>query len=212
MSDKDALYAQWLDHVFNRPVGDPACYFDWQNEEFHASREDLVYLIGRTCERSGTDLIKYSDGQVSNGIRYMFFNGPSDGIYALVQKGVAEDARIEAVRKMKNLYRDCFAKRCSPILCHLNEANQSPLNSVCYLLWDESPLGRWKDVVLEVMEFALYLPNYACIESALHGLGHRHHQSPERVDEIIDKYLSKTKSLKSELRRFAARAKTGAII
>jgi len=61
------------------------------------------------------------------------------------------------------------------------------------------------------MEAALYLPNDACVESGLHGLGHRFHQDKARAPEIIDKFLSKTKSLRPELRQYALNAKTGRI-
>jgi hypothetical protein len=210
MSEKDALYTKWLEFAFNRPVSAPVWYFT-ENNEFKASPAELVYLIGRTCEQSSADLAKYSNAQVNNGLCYIFSNSASNIIFSITQKGVDEQDRIEAVRKMKILYHDCLAKRCDPILGHKREENPNPLGYFCYMLWDVSPLCQWKDVVIEVMEAALYLSNPACIESGLHGLGHRHKQNPDKVESVIDKFLSKSKSIGPELRIYAQQARTGCI-
>lgn len=207
----DQLYEQWIQFLFDRPetAGGSEWYWDIDIEEFSASAEQQVSLVGKTFERSGTDLLKYSEIQIKNGLNYILNNAVSNTVYLIVQKGVAEDLRIDAVLKMKHLYRDCFAKRCAPVLGHLDEPGANPINSICYMLWDTSPLRAWKDVVLEIMKDALYLPNDACIESALHGLGHRFSQDKERVPQIIDQFLSKTKKLRPELRQYALNARTG---
>lgn len=210
----DQLYQQWLKFLFDRPEvsGGDEWYWDINLEDFSATPEQKVLLIGKTFERSGTDLLKYSDIQVNNGLNYILNNAISDTIFLITEEAVAEELRIDAVLKMKHLYRDCFAKRCSPVLSHLNEPSDSPAWFICYMLWDVSPLCRWKDVVLEVMEDALYLPNDACIESALHGLGHRLYQNEEEVPKIIYKFVMNTKNLRPELERYAWKAKTGDIL
>ena len=43
--------------------------------------------------------------------------------------------------------------------------------------------------ILTILERTLALGNIACQEAALHGLGHRHYQHPEQVEEIVDAYL-----------------------
>ena len=210
---EDQLYEKWIQFLFDRPdsTGRPEWYWDINLEEFSASAEEQVSLIGRTFERSGTDLLKFSEIQIKMGLDYILNNAASNTVMLIMQKGVPENIRIDAVLKMKHLYRDCFAKRCEPVLSHLDEPDAGPLNMICYMLWDTSPLCQWKDVVLEVMEDALYLPNDACIESGLHGLGHRLNQDRERVPEIIDRFLSKAKGLRPELRQYALNAKTGCI-
>lgn len=209
----DQLYEQWIRFLFDRPgeAGQREWYWDTE-VEFSASAEQQVSLVGKTFERSGTDLLKYSDIQVENGLNYILHNAASNTVYLIVQGGVPEDLRIDAVLKMKHLYRDCFARRCASVLSHLDEPGANPINNICYMLWDVSPLCQWKDVVLAVMEDALYLPNDACIESALHGLGHRFSQDKERVPQIIDRFLSKTKKLRPELRQYALKARTGRIL
>ncbi len=209
ITEESDLYSKWLDFLFNRPTNGIQSYLDFDCDEFGASNEQLVHLVGRTFAQSGSDLLKYTDDQVAVGLSFIFFNHASEVIYSIVQEGVPDTDREQAALNLKYLYRDCFAKRCANVLSHINEPGCGSLNRVCYMLWDDSPLGRWTDVVLEVMEYALYIPNYACVESALHGLGHRHCQTPEKVEEIVDRFLSKSISLRRELRQYAAKAKYG---
>jgi hypothetical protein len=205
------LYEQWIQFLFDRPETTPEWYWDSNVGDFDASNEKKVMLISQTFLRCGTDLTRYNDTQVANGLKYILSNSVSNTPFILCQKGVAEVLRVEAVLHMKHLYRDCFAKRCSRSLSHLGRFDSRPLNLFCYMLWDVSPLRGWKDVVLDVMEDALYIPHDACIESALHGLGHRYSQDKSRVPEIINHFLSKTTGLRPELRTYARQAQVGMI-
>lgn len=211
VTEESDLYARWLDFLFNRPTGASPWFFDANIIEFAASNDEMVYLLGRTFEQSGTDLSKYSDAQVANGLSYIFFTYASEAVHSLIQDIVPEQKRIQAVLKLKFLYRDCFAKRCDHVLSHVPTSNRGPLNSVCFELWEESPLGRWKDEAIEVMEYALYLPNPACAESGLRGLGQKTRTSSKRVTAIIDEYLARSKWLSPELRQFAIDAKAGQV-
>jgi hypothetical protein len=203
----DDLYEQWIRTLFDRPNTERPWY--WRSDiDIEASDEQKVILIGQTLRRCGVDLTRFTDRQVSDGLNYIFNNSISNTVFLLCQKGVAEELRVDTVRQMKHLYRDCFARRCSPALSHWSES-AGPLNGVCYMLWEVSPLTSWKDVVLEVMEDALYVPHDACIESALHGLGRRDSRDRTRVAGIIDRFLAKTKRLRPELRAYAMSARQG---
>ena len=206
-----ALYKQWIEYLFNRPTTNPQWYFSIEIDEFPASPDEMVHLIGKTFEQCGADLAQYTDAQIADGLSYIFFNHASNVIYTIVQKGASEESRIQAAQNIKFLYRDCFAKRCTPQLSHIAGKIISPLNYFCYALWEESPIGRWKDAVIDVMEFALYLPNIACAESALRGLGQQENRAPERVAQVIDAYLAKSKNISPELRQYALDAKRGQV-
>jgi hypothetical protein len=203
------LYEKWLKFVFDRPVTRPQWFFQIDHDPFAATEDQLVDLIGETFRRSGTDLLPFSDAQVDDGLNYILFNAGSNTIFSICQKGVALEKRVDTVLNMKILYRDCYAKRCAPVLSHLDEAGSNALNHTCYMLWDASPLRSWKSVVLDVMQAALYLPNIACAESALHGLGHRAHQDRSAVSEIVDTFIRKSPGLRPELRAYALSAKHG---
>ena len=66
------------------------------------------------------------------------------------------------------------------------------------------------DPIFEVLGAALSLSSIACQESALHGLGHLQSAHPDRVDHLIDKYLSRGKPTQ-ELKDYAMAASAGVI-
>lgn len=201
-------YAAWLKHVFDRPVPESGYwYYDAEDKEFEAPADEMVEVLSRTFRQAGTDLASYSDEQLNAGFWYIFTGFYSNAIFNLLDEALPEGPRYTAIRNMKYLYRDCFAKRCTPVLSHLNQPG-SALNSACYMLWDISPLGSYKAVVTEVMADALTIPNIACIESALHGLGHCLSQHIEVVEEI----LSNFKTLNLDLSAYAERAKRGNVL
>jgi len=61
-----------------------------------------------------------------------------------------------------------------------------------------------------VMEAVLRLPNPACKESALHGLGHMVRHS-DRALEIIERFLSSATDLDAALIQYAEAARSGCI-
>ena len=208
MSAKPDLYDAWIEFLFDRTKPK---WFHEIYEEFEATPEQLVALIKATFERCGNDLVKFSDQQVADGLRYIFYNHASNTIYAICQTGGATERREAAVLAMNVLYRDCLAPRCAPILSHLDEPGGNALNSFCYMLWDVSPLCEWRSVVLDVMRSALALENPACVESALHGLGHRYWQSEVEVAKILDVFIVCSGWRRAELRAYAMAARTGCI-
>jgi hypothetical protein len=122
---------------------------------------------------------------------------------------------------MHNLFEECFAKRCTPHLSHLDEPGVSPLNGACYMWWDILPIGAQPDnadqmgldhEILNAMESTLRLDSVACQESALHGLGHWQRSYPQRVTEIIDLFLQRQQGLREELRTYAMSAARGCVL
>jgi vesicle coat complex subunit len=87
------------------------------------------------------------------------------------------------------------------------------------MLWDVSPLSWWEEkrspereifynAVIDVLEEALSSNNPACVESALHGLGHIQSSCIERVTEVITNYLKKV-SVSTQLTTYAKQAILG---
>jgi hypothetical protein len=206
-------YEKWLNSIFGssvKRVTEPS----WQIDS-----KTLVELIYITLLRSGSDLLRFSDKQVNNGLNLIFNNSYSDIVFALKDPTVAFEARAEAVRAIKVLYSDCFEKRAWPALSHLDERG-SPLNQICYMLWDVTPIGAWGHVAgceyfpltLEVLEFALYLRNPACVESALHGLGHVGKGSDQRIHTIIKNWAERSVIVRRELLTYAEYADKGQVL
>jgi len=57
----------------------------------------------------------------------------------------------------------------------------------------------------------LELDHIACQESALHGLGHWAHSYPERVEKIVDEFLTHNENLRPELKQYALQARSGKV-
>lgn len=107
------------------------------------------------------------------------------------------------------------------MLGHLDEPGAGPLNQICYMLWDTTPLGYWEGsseketfypVVLAVLGYALRSRNIACVESALHGLGHLRLHRERDVTPMIDEFIRSSPKLRPELRRYAENAAAGCIL
>jgi hypothetical protein len=65
---------------------------------------------------------------------------------------------------------------------------------------------------LRVMSEVLDLPSETCQFSALHGLGHWHAHHSERVEQIVDAFLTRHKELRPHLIEYASRARLGSVL
>ena len=213
------LYNRWIKHVFDREETASAWYFDLDAQPFEATSAELTTLFTETCGRSGTDLVAFTDRQVDEGLSYLFNNTCSDVPFALKDAAVPIGARLKAIGSVDALYADCFAKRCTETLSHLNEPSSCRINNICYMLWDVSPLVYWEgnpegpvfhNAILELLAATLRSRNMACVESALHGLGHIQLYQPEQVDRIISQWLSSNSpAVPPPLVSYAKAARTG---
>jgi hypothetical protein len=215
-------YQEWLTHVFGHEIIDPQrpeWYFAEDAPVFDASANEITELFGLTFLHAGSDLIKYTDAQVDQGVWYMVSIECSDFIMALQSPEVTLAKRLETIGNIFQLYSDCFAKRCSESLGHLNEEG-SPLNSSCYMFWDMSHLDymrngpdslRMQDAALDVLTKILTIEHRACRESALYGLSGYALTSPERTHQIIDQFLSRTKP-DDKLLAYALKAREGNVL
>jgi hypothetical protein len=220
IQDISPRYAEWLQFVFDRPITPNGWYFDLEEPNFAATANELAALVAHTLENCGRDLVRFSNEQVYHGLNYIFSNSCSDVVFALMDESVPTALRLRAIASIQMLYRDCFNPRCAPVLGNIDEPGSNPLNSICYMLRYTSPLGYWenrpnKDVfygaVVEVMAVALNSSNPACVESALHGLGHTLSSYTEKIVEIIDSYLRRNVFVSPQLKEYAQHAKSGCI-
>jgi hypothetical protein len=171
--------------------------------------------------RSGTDLLVYSDGQVNQGLHYIFNNSCPNVVFAILDGNFPFEQKLNAIRSIQALYRDCFTLRCAPVLSHRDEPGANPLNGICYMLWDITPLAYWEErqrkeqayaAVLDVLRCALSSPNPACVESALHGLGHMHYKIPRQVEQIVQSFLAKPHIQNEDLLQYARNASYGYVL
>lgn len=212
-------YQEWLTFVFDRPETPNGWYFEDGDHEFKASPTEITELITTTNTRCGVDLARYSDRQVNEGLCYIFSQCCTEVAYAIKSCSVPLELRLQAVRSVRHLYTDCFESRCAPLLDR--EMSSNPLNFMCCMLWDVAPIAWWEDdpdramfydAILNVLEPILYSSNDACVEGALHGLGHIKFYTDERVPAVIGRFLGQRRDLRKELVEYAQACATGFIL
>lgn len=192
---------------------DPA----FEDEPFDCDDAEFMDLFGHTMRHAG-ELTAYPDDQVARGLQYLLNNSFSNLAFRIQKTAAPVERHAEAIEAMRYLYSDCFEPRCaSMLLPRLRRREPTALDDICFMLWDVSPVlslaGKRPPgaALFRVLESALHCKNAACVESALHGLGHLPSGHEERRVEIIDRFLERRKYLEPELRAFALQARRGAI-
>ncbi len=162
----------------------------------------------------------YSDEQINAGLWTIV----THYTHVLYDESLPFESRIQTLKNIYTVYEQIFAPRCtSETSAYKTEIGEhvNPLNSICYMWWDIIPLyGKSaqpeREVLdpycIEVMERTLKLKSIACQEGALHGLGHWAYAYPEKVQPIIDAYLTREKTLLPELRQYALAARSGCVL
>lgn len=214
-----ATFEAWLDETFGRAVdGESYPKFverdvsEWPDPVPDARA--LEYLT-RLFEQPVDSLRYFSDRQIAAGLWEL---GPGDA-HCVYNRDLPIADRERLIASVEILFRDFFDGRCIQALSHASGEHISPLNSACYMWWeniipggaaDDPAAGRLDDKNLDVMEAVLQLPNIACKEAALHGLGHDV-QRGGRAAAIIDRFLACSVGNDSDLVTYGRAARTGCI-
>jgi hypothetical protein len=226
MSSVQPLHA-WINHVFDHPVGDPRWYWAFDamatstgTEEWPEAPEQIVAHIAETFERAGELLSRFSDEQLNQGFWYLFYQGPPDFMGTLLDERIPLAMRLRALRSFVPLFQVVMAARCSSHLGHLDEDGEKPLNSACYMWFDEvldrfSPerlvLAKLDEELIITLRVILNIPHDACRESTLHGIGHWVRHYPQLAG-AVDQFLSSTPGLGPELVAYAESARAGNVL
>ena len=216
-------FEEWVAFVFDHPAGGQAREWYWEPDSdwWDGPAAATISLLTRAFESPQTVFAPYSDAQLNQGLWYLASNACSNHMFALTDESVPWPDRQRCLRSMVSLYAQCFARRCTPALGHLDEQPANPLNLVCYMWWDILPvIGQPKlparqafdQTCLEVMAAALALDSDACQESALHGLGHWAPYYPQQVSAIVDAYLQLPRPLRPALQQYALSAQRGCVL
>jgi hypothetical protein len=213
-------FADWVRYVFDRPICEPAWYFETDVDEFMPEPAQCVAYLTRLFRDPQPILASYSDEQLEQGLWYLVNSSCSDYMFSLLEPQLPWADRREGIRSIAKLFERLFAIRCTERLSHLDRVESRPLNSVCYVWWDVFPTwGRpgnpdYVEVdreLLGAMRQILSLGSVACQESALHGLGHWHLNYAADVENAIDEYVARQTALTPELRQYAEAAQQGCI-
>lgn len=216
-------FEQWLTFVFDHPVTDlnNAWYWDIHRDWWDENAADSIRFLTQAFENAAEVFQPYSDAQLNQGLWFIASNSCSNHMFGLMDESVPWTARQRCIYSIHQLYEQCFAKRCTPHLSHIDEPGAGPLNMVCYMWWDIIPISghsedparkEFDQAILQVMDSTLQLDSIACRESALHGLGHWQHAYPEQVGEIINRFSMSHRNLRKELGTYMMNAFTGYVL
>jgi hypothetical protein len=222
MSQTDLSYDEWIDYVFDHavPLSGEAWHRDHEADWWNPRPEQAVAYLTRLFDSPDQLLDRFADSQIGRGLYYLVDNSLSNHCVALAGGGVPVDQRVKCIYAMLSLFIRIFEPRCPPILSHRDEPGRNELNRICYMWWDVMPLAATSkprspdpihDACLAVMRSVLALPNPACQESALHGLGHWAHAYPEFAAATIDAYLAANPNLRPDVLRYAQAARAGCV-
>lgn len=205
---------RWVAHVFDHPGERPEWYWDLDADLSEPEPAACVDLLTQLFSDSARTLARYSDAQVGRGLWYLVNNACSCYSLALIEREVDLAARLACIEAIPKLFAELFRARCAPELSHGSTGSSNPLNTTCYMWWDlfpgwGTPRQDFDDSALAAMSAILEIDSLACQESALHGLGHWQSAYPQRIGEVIDRFL-KT-GPRPELRAYASAARQGCV-
>jgi hypothetical protein len=222
MSETDLSYHDWIDYVFDHavPFYEQAWYWEPDADWWSPQPSQAIEYLTRLFEDPAPLADQFADSQIGQGLYYLIDNGAGTHCRFLIDGSVPIEDRVRCIEAMQTLFARLFQPRCAPVLSHLDEPGGNKLNQVCYMWWDIIPLAasskpRKPDPIHEaslgVMHATLQLPNPACQESAIHGLGHWARAYPEFTAATIDAYLAANRTLRPGLVRYAQAARTGCV-
>jgi hypothetical protein len=218
----DLGYDDWIEHVFAHavPFYEPAWSFAADADWWDPPGATAIAYLTRLFKQPEPLVEQFADSQIGQGLYYLIDNGAGAYCRFLIDGSVPIEARVACIEAIQTLFARLFQPRCPPVLSNIDEPGGTKLNQVCYMWWDIIPLAasskpRRPDPIheacLRVMRETLRLPNPACQESALHGLGHWAHAYPAFAATVIDAYLAGDPNRRPELVRYAQAARSGCV-
>jgi hypothetical protein len=205
----------WLNQV---------CAIGEDREEFEPPPDSPKALACFTyaLENLGAITKDCSDARVTRVIGHLLCT-KGERPHCLDDRRLDLGARARCVRAMARLWTDVFEQRVTPCLIDgVRSGQPRPMDFLCYLLWDSTDLiyhlrrcdaDTFDPILVDVMAAGLTCRNVACIEGALHGLGHFQPHSPKRVPAVIEGALVKHgRDWPAALRDYAHSAALGRVM
>lgn len=207
-------FDEWLGHWFASDVG----AWPWDDLSAHEVTEYMTQLF----EKPSVLVERFSLEIINKGL-WSICGVESSYWQDVRSSDVPRTAQQRCVRAILVLYRDLFAPLCTAHYGYLNDGPEppSPVNSVCYMLWDMDQLQYIHSLpdgehlvnpVFEVLASILEIDSIPCRESALHGLAHQVVDHKVRVQKIVDGFLLAHPQLPEPLVDYARYAREGRVL
>lgn len=222
-------FDEWVEYCFTQGYADFRSA-DIEDEAYVAREErflglDPVLLAGyivRLFRAPSFIADRYTDEQIGQATWFLF-GVASEYFSELIAAGIPQDLQVECITSMATLYTDLFDRVCGrrgedP---DTDYCNALEVDGAVYMIWD---MGSHVGAIMfpEKTEY-LVQPGFdvldavltrcrtsSCLISALHGLGHLKHYHPQRVEQVIDRFLA-TRRPPAWVREYATQARTGYI-
>jgi hypothetical protein len=197
-----------------------------------------LQYIGRVFSSPEVVVGRFSQEDIGNGFSHMIDGNSADYAHLFCDMTQPRELRLAIVREIPTVYRGVFARVCETYLGHRQSPcernpDQNEANGICYMWRDVFPVfsrtrnphtrnepdvrGHWEEhlalerTCLESLERTLEIPHEACVEGALHGLGHWAIYYPDEVRGIVDRFLDRSPALSPELKEYALCAREGGV-
>jgi hypothetical protein len=210
-------FDDWVEAVFDHPLRKPLWYWDSDFDEYWDALGlfDSLSIEYMTRLFLGPDTLRrYSLEQVAQGIWFLIGeSSPSQSAHTLLKSKVPLQQRIGCVDAITKFFRVFVA----PAAPGAADERKNAFHMACYMWWDIFPTygnlntgeAELYDACLNTMAAILTIPSELCQLSALHGLNHWHLHHAERVESIVDVFLTKTSGLTARMVEYAATARSG---
>ena len=139
------LYQRQLNHLFNRPTTEPAWYWSdhWEEGIFEDEPLSAFVFIETLLRGAKTDLSPFSNDQIGLGLTYIFDSACSNLASDFKAADVPFERKVAALRSLSALFRDVFNPLCEAKTAAFSQDKLSPLNYICYMFWDVTPLSSF---------------------------------------------------------------------
>lgn len=183
----------------------------------------LADYIAALFESHGFIAQRYSDEQIAEATWFLF--GVASSYFSvLFSKAVPNETQVRCMELVATFYTDLFDLVCGkrgtdPDTDYTNSLSVDI--AVC-MIWEASRIGGAvmfpdRDLHLAESGFGVLKTvlekcrTSSCLKSALHGLGHIQWENPDRVEQIIDDFLS-NRQIPVWLHEYAMRAREGKVL
>jgi hypothetical protein len=206
----------WTDGGTRRPAGTWRDDVEWMYDRDTYSGDDVLSHIARLFATPRL-LDQYSEGQIAEGLEWLCDTTWFEGLAWLCDGEASDDHRRSVIQGVGNLYCEVLARICKD--AHPDDGAplelDRPADDVTFMFWDlvrTPPDSALTDAMEAMFRRVLRIENGMCRAGALHGLGHWHKHQSNRVERIIDEYLSSGRPMSGIERAYAEDARRGEVL